>query len=88
MHHWPKVITTEFWPFTLKIAADVHNATPTKSGLSPEEIFTGKKSRNKLEDFNTFGCPVFVLEAVLKQGNKIPNMATKIKIGPLFRPLT
>jgi len=81
MHRWPKVVTTEFWPFALKMAADVHNATPTDSGLSPEEIFTGKKSQNKLEDFHTFGCPIFVLEAALQQGNKIPKWQPRSRLA-------
>ena len=65
MTEWPDVITTELWPFALKLAIDIQNATPTDSGLSPEEIFTRRKSRNRLKDFHTFGCPVFVLEVAL-----------------------
>jgi hypothetical protein len=36
---WPDKITIDLWPFALKMAVDVHNATPGPSGLSPEEIF-------------------------------------------------
>ncbi len=35
MDHWPEVVGLDLWPFTLKLAVDVHNATP-----APEEIFS------------------------------------------------
>jgi hypothetical protein len=71
---WPAVITMDLWPFALKMAVDIHNATPGKSGLSPEEIFIKQKSRpDRLVDFHTFGCPVFVLDPTLQQGHKLPK---------------
>ena len=71
---WPEIISDELWPFALKLAVDVHNATPGDSGLSPMEIFTGQKSSQcRLRDFHPFGCPVFVLEASLQNGHKIPK---------------
>jgi hypothetical protein len=71
---WPQAVTVEMWPFALKLAVDVHNATPGPSGLSPEEIFSRQKAKqNRLMDFHTFGCPVFVLEPRLQQGLKIPK---------------
>jgi len=71
---WPDEITIDLWPFALKLAVDVHNATPGPSGLSPEEIFSKQKSRaDRLVDFHTFGCPVFVLEPRLQQGLRIPK---------------
>jgi len=74
MEHWPDVVTLDLWPFALHMATDIHNATPGPSGLSPEEIFTQQKScPDRLLDFHTFGCPVFVLEPSLQQGHKIPK---------------
>jgi hypothetical protein len=71
---WPEAITMDMWPFALKMAVDVHNATPGRSGLSPEEIFTRQKSRqDRLMDYHTFGCPVFVLDPTLQQGHKLPK---------------
>jgi hypothetical protein len=56
------------------MAADIHNATPGPSGLSPEEIFTRQKGKaDRLLDIHTFDCPVFVLEPYLQQGHKIPK---------------
>jgi hypothetical protein len=74
MENWPEVIRLDLWPFALKFAVDVHNATPGPSGLSPEEIFSRQKSRPaRLLDFHTFRCLVYVLDPRLQQGNKIPK---------------
>jgi hypothetical protein len=56
------------------MAVDVHNATPSPSGLSLEEIFSKQTSRaDRLVNFHMFGCPVFVLEPRLQQGLRIPK---------------
>ena len=73
MHHWPDEVAVDLWPYALQQAVALHNATPTSTGLTPEEIFTGCKSTNKLGDFHTFGCPVFVLESRLQAGSSVPK---------------
>jgi hypothetical protein len=79
---WPDIITEDLWPFALKMAVDVHNATPGISGLSPDKIFSGHKtSRCRLKDFHPFGCPVFVLEASLQNGHKIPKWKPRSRMG-------
>jgi hypothetical protein len=79
---WPEIISDELWPFALKMAVDVHNTTPGSSGLSPTEIFSGQKSsRCRLRDFHPFGCPVFVLEASLQNGHKIPKWKPRSRMA-------
>jgi len=79
---WPEIISDELWPFALKMAVDVHNSTPGSSGLSPTEIFSGQKSsRCRLRDFHPFGCPVFVLEASLQNGHKIPKWKPRSRMA-------
>jgi hypothetical protein len=74
IEHWPEAVSIDLWPFAIRMATDIHNATPGPSGLSPEEIFTKQKARHdRLLDFHTFGCPVFVLDPSLQQGMKIPK---------------
>jgi len=73
MHQWPDNKTVDLWPYALKLAADLHNITPGQSGLSSAELFVGVKDKNRLKEFHTFGCPVFVLEPRLQQGHKIPK---------------
>ena len=81
MHKWPDVITMDLWPYALKLAADLHNVTPGSSGLSPAEISAGAKDKNRLKDFHTFGCPVFVLEARLQAGHKIPKWEPRSRMA-------
>jgi hypothetical protein len=66
MIQWPEIITETLWPFALKLAVDIHNKTPGPSDMTPEEIFTGIKQRNKFLDFHPFGCPIFVLDPSLQ----------------------
>jgi hypothetical protein len=70
---WPDIISDTLWPYALRLAVDLHNSTPTNSGFTPKEIFTGLKGRNSLPDFHPFGCPIFILEPSLQQGHKIPR---------------
>jgi len=82
MRLWPEIITEDLWPFALKLAVDIHNSTPGLSGLSPDEIFSGQKStKNRLADFHTFGCPVFVLEASLQDGHKLPKWKPRSRLA-------
>ena len=88
-YQWADAYTPELWPFALKPAVELNNATPGTTVLSPEEIFTGRKSRCRLNDFHTFGCPVFVLIAGLHEsGGSIPKweprsrMAVYIGLSP------
>ncbi len=61
----PDSVTLDLWSFALCMAADIHNATPGLSGLSPEEIFTQQKSHpDRLLDFHTFGCPSLCARAI------------------------
>lgn len=62
MEHWSEAVTVEHWPFAFKMAVDIHNVTPGQ-----------KACPDRLLDFHTFGCPVFVLDPSLQQGNKIPK---------------
>ena len=83
MHIWPNIITQDLWTFALKLAVDVHNNTPGVSGLSPIDIFSGSFEKNRHLDFHPFGCPVFVLEASLQNGHKIPKWKPCLKNGSL-----
>jgi hypothetical protein len=70
MIQWPDIITETLWPFALRLAVELHNKTPGPSDLTPEEIFTGIKQKNKFFDFHPFGCPIFVLDPSLQQSTK------------------
>jgi hypothetical protein len=79
---WPEIIQESFWPYAIQLAVDIHNSTPTKSGLTPMEIFSGFKSNNNtLLHFHSFGCPIFVLEPSLRQNHKIPRWKPRSRVG-------
>jgi hypothetical protein len=80
--HWPEIIQESFWPYAIQLAVDIHNSTPTASGLTPMEIFSGTKSHTPtLHNFHPFGCPIFVLEPSLRQNHKIPRWKPRSRIG-------
>jgi hypothetical protein len=65
MLSWPEIRTENLWPFAIQYAVDLHNFTPSPTGLSPLEIFSATKYHNHTQNFPTFGCPIFVLEPTL-----------------------
>jgi hypothetical protein len=73
MISWPDIITEHLWPYALRLAVDLHNNTPTSTGLTPEEIFTGLKGHNRLSDFHTFGCPTGLTPEEILTGLKGHN---------------
>jgi hypothetical protein len=86
MISWPDIIHENLWPYAIRLAVAIHNATPGPSGLSPEEIFTGIKHPSRLSDFYPFGCPIFVLDPSLQQGNKVPHWKPRSRVGVYLGP--
>jgi hypothetical protein len=81
MISWPDIITEHLWPYAFRLAVDLYNNTPNSTGLTPEEIFTGLKGHNRLNDLHPFGCPIFVLDPSLQQGHKIPRWKPRSRVG-------
>ena len=76
---WPDIITFDLWPFAVSMAVDIHNNTPHKDNNyhTPNEAFANMDidttfQRTRLNCFHTFGCPVFILDKVVQDGNKPP----------------
>jgi hypothetical protein len=78
---WPDIITEDLWPFAVQLAVDLHNMTPTSTGLSPMEVFTGAKKSFDPSSCHTFGCPIYVLEPTLRQNHKIPRWKPRSRVG-------
>eukprot|EP00957_Ditylum_brightwellii_P028390 2143696-Ditylum_brightwellii.AAC.1 len=67
---WPSVITSILWPFCYKCADECHNLLDLNSdGLSPVEAVLRHTEELVADDFHTWGCPVFVLNADLQTGH-------------------
>ena len=67
---WPSVISTILWPFAVQSIVDRHNRLSLdENGKSPLEQFAKTSDDIRAEDFHTWGCPVFVLEAPNQSGS-------------------
>jgi hypothetical protein len=51
-------------------------------GLSPNEVWSGKRcDHSELRRAHVFGCPVYVLDPKLADGNKIPKWDHRARMG-------
>jgi hypothetical protein len=82
MANWPGVVTEEFWPFALRHACTFHNASINPdSMLSPHTLFTGNAVPWRMKDFKVFGCPVFVLDKKLQDGDALAKWKSRSWVG-------
>ncbi len=82
-HHWPAQANVRFWPQAIDYALWVFNCLPNLvNGSSPNKIWSS--CRAPTEEFNwshVFGCPVYVLDATLQDGHKIPKWLPRARLG-------
>ena len=73
--HWPDVADPTLWPMAVKHSCFLYNHVPSHlSGLSPNDLFTKTRwPQKKFLDLHVWGCPVYVLDKSLQDGNKIPR---------------
>jgi hypothetical protein len=70
---WPDAITTNLWPYAVRMANDVLNATPSAKfpdGRIPLSSFSRSRVSLNPVHWQPFGCPVYVLSSA-KQGSGI-----------------
>ena len=82
--HWPQAATVDLWPFAVDQAVYIWNHLPhPKHKLSPIEHFTSAAFGNHhhLQRLHVFGCPVFVLDAKLQDGKKLPKWERRSRRG-------
>jgi hypothetical protein len=79
---WPSAISTNLWPYALRLANDVHQATPQKgTGISPLERFTGAEVKPNVGDYHHFGAPVYCLDSDLASGKSIEKWMPRARLG-------
>jgi hypothetical protein len=72
--HWPHGIDSSIWPMAVAHSVHIYNNTPDLNGMCPADLFTGEViPRHRLQDFHTWGCPVFILDPKLQSGQKLPR---------------
>jgi len=88
--NWPEAITTSLWPFALKYAIYLSNSLSMDlQGNTPTSKYTNTPVTHAdldLNNYHTFGCPCYVLDAGL-QSNAIgppkwePRSSLRIFVG-------
>jgi hypothetical protein len=83
-HRWPTAITANLWPYALRMANDVLNATPSSKfpdGRIPISSFSKSNVTTNPIHWQPFGCPVYVLSAA-RQTTGIQNKwSERSKVG-------
>ena len=82
---WPSAITTNLWPYAVRMANDMLNATPSlkwKDGQTPSSKFHRSPVSANPKHWQHFGCPVYVLERNLQTAGGIHHKwSEKAKVG-------
>ena len=74
MNKWKRMILICLWPYAMRHANDITNATPQKGEeLSLLEKFPGIQIAPELRHFHAFGCPTYVLDNALQSGQGTPK---------------
>jgi transposase InsO family protein len=81
---WPEQANINLWAFAMNYAIWVYNRLPSSmlGGLSPNELWSGNRSsHDELRRAHVFGCPVYVLDPKLADGDKIPKWNHRARMG-------
>ena len=87
---WKVGITTQLWPYALRMANAMINESPNMQDSrrrSPEQIFTGSEVQANSKHWHTFGCPVYVLSSDLQTGKPF-HMEGAVENRDLLREIT
>ena len=87
MKKWKRMVLICLWPYAMRHANDVANATPRKcEDQSPLERFSGVSINPKLRHFHAFGCPTYVLDNALQSGQGSPKWKQSSRLGVYLGP--
>ena len=81
---WPTVITTNLWPYALRMANNVLNETPSlqdQQRRTPQQIFSNTRAHTNPKHWKPFGCPVCILEDNLQQQKPFHKWKERAKVG-------
>ncbi|CAJ1935465.1 unnamed protein product [Cylindrotheca closterium] len=72
--HWPDVAAANCWPLAVDQAVFLYNHMPDPTtGLSPNDLISRTRwPQSRLTDVHVWGCPVYVLEKKIQDGQKLP----------------
>eukprot|EP00978_Attheya_sp_CCMP212_P041077 scaffold231074_cov49-Attheya_sp.AAC.1 len=73
-HRWKGAVTTNLWPYALRMANDSINAVPSFQNVerkTPQQMFAGTSVNVDPKHWKPFGCPVYVLDTALQSSHSI-----------------
>jgi len=83
--HWTDVGADDIslWPFAVKHDVWLFNRVPNReSGLTPLELITKQKADHRdILRTHVWGCPAYVLEPKLQNGQKLPKWNRRSRLG-------
>ena len=88
-HRWPKAVEANLWPCAVRMASNIMNETPNlqhEKKLSPSQVFTNTNININPKHIKPFGCPVYVLDNALQQGNIHHKWKERSRIGLYLGP--
>lgn len=83
-HKWSQAVTTQLWPYALRMANQMINEAPNMQDpqrRSPEQIFTTSQVQVNPKHWHTFGCPVYVLDNELQTGKPYHKWKERAHVG-------
>ena len=83
-HKWPGVVTPNLWPYAMRMANDNLNETPNmqdKYRRSSVQMFSQTKVQINTKHHKVFGCPTYVLDEALQQGNIFHKWKERSRVG-------
>ncbi len=82
-HSWPQYADSKYWPQAINYATWVFNNLPNmESSISPNEVWSNVRNSDDIfQRAHVFGCPVYVLDALLQDGKKIPKWSPHAHLG-------
>ena len=81
---WKSSITTNLWPYALRMANGVYNNTPCfqlKENKTPTQCISGTEVVINKKHYKTFGCPTYVLDNALQKNNPFPKWKERARVG-------
>ena len=81
---WPGNISTNLWPYAIRMANGIYNNTPCfqlEENKTPMQYVSNSDVMINQKHYKTFGCPVYVLDNQLQQQKPFSKWKERARIG-------
>ncbi len=81
---WPDGITTNLWPYAIRMANEAINNTPSfqdENRKTPLELFANSNVTANPKHWKPFGCPVYVLDNQLQSEKPFHKWQQRSRVG-------